>query len=503
MAPKKQDLTAQCDALVALLGASRVYYPASIASYFSPQAAAIQPACFVQPATVQDVAVIIKSLTSPDNGGPHDFAIRAGGHTWFADANSSPNGVTIDIRELGDINVSNDHSTVSVGAGATWGAVYGQLDALGLSVAGGRVGNVGVGGLTLGGGISYFGPREGWTSNQAVAFEVVLADGRIVEATEKENSDLWWALRGGSNEKKLTQHLCGYQNFGVVTRIDFRTFKQGQLWYAMKFNPLSVVDQQIAIYANLMSPENYNANASYLTGWAYAATQGLSVSLNQLIYTKPQPNSSTAPAYFQPVLDLPAIPVPGLDGDIVANMSTLAAKSASIQAPQAAQYMTATVTFEPTEAMIKEAYVAFNKSLPQVQHVTGISWALNLEPLPPHIYEAQGGSGANALGLTDQGGRSLVVCLISPSWSDAAQNDQVYVAAKALMDDISARAKRLDVHDPYIYLNYAAPWQDVISSYGAASVARLRQVRAKYDPDRVFTKQVAGGFKIPIGQAAT
>jgi hypothetical protein len=161
------------------------------------------------------------------------------------------------------------------------------------------------------------------------------------------------------------------------------------------------------------------------------------------------------------------------------------------------RYMTATVTFEPTEAMIKETYAAFNKSLPQIQNITGISWTLNLEPLPPQIYDAQGGSGANALGLTGEGGRSLVVCLVSPSWSDAAQNQQVYDAARALMDDISARAKTLGVHDPYIYLNYAAPWQEVIASYGAESVSKLRLVRDKYDPKHIFTKYVRGGFKIP------
>ncbi|KAI8623619.1 putative oxidoreductase [Xylariaceae sp. FL1651] len=485
----KEDLAAKCSALVALLGASKVRLPgsdgytASVASYFSPHAAAVHPACFVVPQTAQDVATIVKSLTSPDYGGPYNFAVCAGGHTWFAGADSSPGGVTIDLHGFGTVSVSVDRASVTVGVGATWDTVYGQLDAVGLSVAGGRVANVGVGGLTLGGGISYFGPREGWTCNQVTAFEVVLANGNIVKATETENPDLWWALRGGSN------------NFGIVTRMDFRTFEQGLLWYTMTFNPLSVVDQQIAIYADLMSPQKYDINASYLTGWAYAAKHGLSVTLNQLIYTRP--NGNATPPYFQPVLDLPGITIPGLTGTVVKNMSTLAADAATIQVPQAAQYMTATVTFEPTEAMIKEAYTAFNRSLPQVQNVTGISWTLNLEPLPPQMYEAQGGSGANALGLTGQGGRSLVVCLISPSWSDAAQNEQVYAAARALMDDISVRAKTLGVYNPYIYLNYAAPWQDVVSSYGAESASKLRYVRDKYDPHHVFTKQVTGGFKIP------
>ncbi|KAI1345673.1 putative oxidoreductase [Xylaria sp. FL0043] len=456
-------------------------YNASIASYFSPQAASVRPACYVTPQTTQEVSAVVKWLTSSANGGPHDFAVRAGGHTWFADSNSSPGGVTIDLRGLKAIDLSDDKSSVSVGAGATWDLVYGQLDPLGLSVAGGRVSGVGVGGLTLGGGISYFSPREGWTCNQATAFEVVLADGSIVEANENANADLWWGLRGGSN------------NLGIVTRIDFRTFEQGPLWYSMTFNPLTEVETLIKIYADIMAPQNYDVNASYLTGWAYAATQGITVTLNQLIYT--QPSGNATPAYFKPILDLPSIKT-GISGTVVGNMSTLAAKSATMQVPQAAQYMTATITFEPTEAMIRETYAAFNASLPQIQNVTGISWALNLEPLPPQIY-TRGGVETNALGLTNENGRSLVVCLISPSWSDGGQNEQVYAAARALMDDIAARAKTLGVYDSYIYLNYAAPWQDVIPSYGTESVKKLQQLRARVDPNQVFTKKVMGGFKIP------
>lgn len=72
-------------------------YDSSIASYFSPQAAAVRPACYVTPQTTQEVSAVVKALTSSANGGPYDFAVRAGGHTWFAGANSSAGGVTIDL----------------------------------------------------------------------------------------------------------------------------------------------------------------------------------------------------------------------------------------------------------------------------------------------------------------------------------------------------------------------------------------------------------------------
>ncbi|OTA78790.1 hypothetical protein M434DRAFT_18136 [Hypoxylon sp. CO27-5] len=474
------------EALIALLGADKVHLPDStgynetLSSYFSPQAAAVRPACFVTPQTVADVSAAVKFLTSSDNCGPYNFAVRAGSHMWFAGANNTPDGVTIDLSGLDSVNLSSDKSTVSVDAGATWDAVYSKLDPLGLSVAGGRVGDVVVAGLTLGGGISYFGPREGWTCNQVTSFGVVLADGSVVEASEKQNAGLWWGLRGGSN------------NFGIVTRITFKTFEQGLLWSTLTLNPLTEVDSQAKIYAELMAAENYDVNASFIAGWVFASDQGLFAALNQLVYTRAAEDE--IPALYKPILDLSTIPNPAAT-TVITNMSTLARNSAAIQRPQAARYMNATTTFIPTEAMIRETYNAFNASLSLLEDVTGIMRAVNTEPLPPQIY-TRGGADTNALGLSKHTG-PLAVCLVSPSWSDAAHDNQVYSTARSLMADIEAKAKKLGVYDPYIYLNYAAPWQDVIMGYGEESVEKLQKLRKRIDPRGVFTRNVRGGFKIP------
>lgn len=157
--------------------------------------------------------------------------------------------------------------------------------------------------------------------------------------------------------------------------------------------------------------------------------------------------------------------------------------------------MTATTTFVPTEAMIRATYDAFNTSLSLLQNVAGLMWAVNIEPLPPQIY-MRGGADTNALGLAKHKG-SLAVCLVSPSWSDASQDEQVYDAARSLMADIESKAKKLRLYDPYIYLDYAAPWQMVIKGYGKESVERLQKLRKRVDPGEMFTRKVTGGFKIP------
>lgn len=158
--------------------------------------------------------------------------------------------------------------------------------------------------------------------------------------------------------------------------------------------------------------------------------------------------------------------------------------------------MTATMTFIPTEEMILEAYDAFSASVALVQGIAGVSWAVNMEPIPPQMYTRHGAD-KNALGFDGQT-KTMACFLISPAWSHAADDVRIYAAARSLIADIEQRAKRLGVYDPYIYLNYAAPWQKVIEGYGSENVRRLQTLRTRVDPKGFFTRKVLGGFKIPV-----
>jgi FAD/FMN-containing dehydrogenase len=232
---------------------------------------------------------------------------------WIPGASNSPGGVTIDLANLNSINVNTDASTVSVGPAATWDAVFAKLDPLGFSVTGGRVGGVGVGGLTLGGGLSHFGPRYGWTCDTVTSFEIVLADGSIVKADKTTNADLFRGLRGGSN------------NFGVVTRIDLKIFEQGPVWAATIYSPLATIDDQIKIFARLVAPENYDENASFITGFGYSQPQNLSVITNDLVYTRAVEN----PEYYEAFLDQPSI----YNTSSLTNMTALSQQQANYLPP--------------------------------------------------------------------------------------------------------------------------------------------------------------------------
>jgi hypothetical protein len=130
-----------------------------------------------------------------------------------------------------------------------------------------------------------------------------------------------------------------------------------------------------------------------------------------------------------------------------------------------------------------------------VRGIPGIVWSLGFDPLPPQLYARH--AGANALGLAGRKGDTLIVVNMIATWSDAADDDTVDKASKALVSAIQRDLRQLGALDPFIYINYAAPWQRPIEAYGEASVEKLRRVQRVYDPRRVFTDLVPGGFKIP------
>ena len=180
----------------------------------------MHPTCVVSVTSTKDVAlsVFLSTVGGQVFPGKCDFAVRSGGHTPFAGAANINQGITIDLSALNQVTPSKDLSTVTLGPGNRWSQVYTKLDALGIAIGGGRVAIVGVGGLTLGGGVSFFSPRYGFVCDNIIRFEVVLATGVAVNVTQTSYPDLWVALKGGSN------------NFGVVTQFQSTAFTQGKFW---------------------------------------------------------------------------------------------------------------------------------------------------------------------------------------------------------------------------------------------------------------------------------
>ncbi|KAI1268150.1 putative oxidoreductase [Xylariaceae sp. FL1019] len=469
-----------CAALLAVFDATKVSFPgsapydSSISSYWSSQAATPQPVCVFTPSCTHDVAKALHALTAAEPWSQGKdvcrFAVKSGGHASYAGAANIMDGVTVDMSSMNSIELSQDRSIVSVGVGARWQQVYDKLDPFNLTAVGGRNGLVGVGGLTTGGGVSHFSPRAGWSCDTVSNYEVVLADGSIVNT--REDSELLSSLRGGSN------------NFGIVTKVDLKTLEQGPLWGGQIYNSISTVDTVLKTLASLNSADDYDEYASLIT--AFGFSQGMVAIANDIAYTKDQAN----PPIFKPLTELPSF----LNSMRITNVSDIAAEMATFQ-PVGLRELYSAITVVSSLEMINATYMSFNKTVENVQDIPGIVWSVVLEPLPRQIYQ-RAPKGTNALGLSDRT-QPLLIVLVSATWQDEEYDDKINQQAQSLIQDIQEQAHRLNAYDPFIYLNYAAPWQDPIASYGKANVQKLQKVKTRVDPTGVFTRNVPGGFKVP------
>src|SRR5215470_1684869 len=137
------------------------------------------------------------------------LAVRSGGHNGGG-LGICDDGLVIDLGLIKYTRVDPTARTVTAGGGCTWADVDHTTHAFGLATPSGMISTTGVGGLTLGGGIGHLTRRFGLTIDNLLAVDMVLADGRFVTASARENEDLFWAVRGGGG------------NFGVVTSFEFK-----------------------------------------------------------------------------------------------------------------------------------------------------------------------------------------------------------------------------------------------------------------------------------------
>ncbi|EXL97321.1 hypothetical protein FOIG_10367 [Fusarium odoratissimum NRRL 54006] len=371
------------------------------------------------------------------------------------------------MTTLSSVSLDKRSTIASIGAGAKWLDVYQHLDGSGVQVAGGRNGNVGVGGLLLGGGISHFTTKVGWACDRVVNYEVVLANGTLINTNKKENSDLFLALKGGGN------------NFGVVSRFDIETFPQGDISTTSISYNITERGRVFQAFTDLLDSSTYDPDASLVASLLYSsASKGWSLSASA-VYTKPV----SQPKIFKGLSDVPHT-------KLVNNITTLAEFANEKDTPPL-NWVFATLTLKPSAQNMQHMFETLNNTIYSFNPQDGVTWSIAFEPLVAAMLE--GSKHTNVLGLKTAHDGYIV--LISALWPNSAVNSNIEAKTKEVLSVWEEDARAKGLLQKFQYLNYAAPYQKPFESYGADELEFLRSVSKRYDPAQILQKRV-GGFKL-------
>ena len=218
--------------------ARRVFYP-----FYDRR-----PAVIVQPANDQDVVTAV--TLAADTG--LELAVKSGGHSPGGHA-TTDGGILLDMSRMKGLQIDLAERTAWAETGLTAGEYTVQAGAHGLATGFGDTGSVGIGGLTLSGGIGYLVRKHGLTIDNLLAADMVVADGSEIRVAQDNHPDLFWAIRGGGG------------NFGVATRFQFRLHEVSTIFGGMSFIPATAdvitdliaaaeaAPDELSIIANIMN----------------------------------------------------------------------------------------------------------------------------------------------------------------------------------------------------------------------------------------------------------
>ncbi|KAM5352946.1 hypothetical protein ACJ41O_005668 [Fusarium nematophilum] len=472
-----QDCAAACSALKFLYGDAAVEtrdeaaYDAFIDSYWSLNQAELSPYCIFKPSKAKQVSVLV--LLSRLTQCP--FAAKSGGHAAFAGASGIEGGITVSFANLKGLSLSEDKKIASIGPGNIWGPVFEQLSQSDVTVIGGRLHNIGVGGLITGGGISYFSNLYGWACDNVDSYEVVLANGAIVKASAKQYPDLYWALRGGGN------------NFGLVTNFNLRTIPlpNGEMWGGYRYYTEDKFPALTKALVNIVNNSPKDPKAGLFFVWAYSG--GAKLALPALYYS--EPDGGDAPIWddFNAITPLSNLTKNRKIGEWV--------KETIKDSPSGLREMFYVASTKVDHDILAFAQDLFFKTVTSVAGIPGIVPNLVVQGITIPQLEHMKNNGGNALGLEAADGPFFII-QICAMWRNKSDDDKIHRWMSDILEKVTAEAKSRGVNNDYVYMNYASQFQDSVATYGASNKAKLKSISKKYDPQQVFQELQPGYFKL-------
>ena len=402
-------------------------------------------------------------------------AARCGGHSYAGW--SSTSGLIVDVTRMSGVNVSG--STATVGAGTRLIDFYNGLAAHGRGVPGGSCPTVGIAGLTLGGGIGVVARAFGVTSDNVQSLQIVTADGQVRTCNSSENSDLFWACRGG-----------GGGNFGVVTSFTFRTHQVGQIVLFFLSWPWSQAARVIsawqswaphapdALWSNLhLAAAAGGSVPSIQVGGTYLGS--LSGAAAQLEKLYAAAGSHPSSPFMETTSWLHAMLVEAGCASLTVNQCHLPTQNPAGKLARASEYAKSDFFTKPLNSHGIGTLLAGVEKFQRAGGAPGAAGGIAFDALGGAVNRVA--AGATAFVHRD----ALFDAQYTTTWPTGA-------AAAAVARQHAWQQSFWQSMRPYAsgqaYQNYVDPalanWRQ---AYYGANLARLTQVKAKYDPNRVFT----------------
>ncbi|KAJ3939994.1 uncharacterized protein N0V96_009989 [Colletotrichum fioriniae] len=407
------------------------------------------------------------------------FATRGLGFTSNPGAAGIEDGVLLALEKMNNISLTPSKDIASLGPGNNWGRVYGTLESQRVTVTGGELAVVGISGLLTGNGFGSFLGSRGFSSADIVNFEVVLGGGKVVNSNATENADLWWALKGGSN------------NFGIVTRFDMNTFPlpNGIFSGSISYNQ-SQADAALDAFYEIQTGALLDDSQLVVTCMEMIipainlTTIDISSFTDKVNFTGPYPKA------LQPLIDV---------GPIATNFSrnTLTNEASKAVTPEFLAVYTqriarGNINVKADRELYKEISALFFShyaSSTLAGHTIGFSW----NPVTPFAVQESNRKGGNTGGWQELNQNSLN---LRTSWSNADDDTTALQMDAEFLAKAAELARKRDALMPNQWMNNAAETADVIRTYGKENIKKMKAVSQKYDKEGIFQRLVPGGYKL-------
>jgi FAD/FMN-containing dehydrogenase len=422
-----------------IIGPGQAEYEAASRSVF----ASGSPAHVLRPRSVEDVQAGVRFAA--DTG--LVLSVRGGGH-GFAGFGTNDGGVVIDLSNLADVAVIDQRRhLVRIGGGATWGQVVVALAPEGLAISSGDTKSVGVGGLTLTGGIGWKVRKYGLALDNLVAAEVVTATGEVVRASTEQHPDLFWAIRGGGG------------NVGIVTAFEFVAHETTDVFHGKIAFPASEA-------------------AGVLQGWAEYLRSAPEELTSVVNLANPLAGGADAPVEIHVVVDVDDPEVAAEVLDPIRRLGTVIDDDVALT-PYADTLVEGAIPPPGIEFLARSAFVD-KESVPEALQV---------------LADVATSEGSPVIGVRSVGGAVSRVPDDATAYAHR-QAELVFVTITAGPTQVvEAAGPRLDAiwgrlapHVNGSYANFATSTteEEVAAIYPAETYQRLAAVKGRYDPANLF-----------------